>query len=256
MPSKTIPFFVQGDASNSSDNNSRISFHISPVIVFGDTAQVTFEVISASLWHVFPNVSAAFGNNQLSYIYNGNATVITIPDGLYSIATLNDYVSETFKDQQEPSDLFVFYADAATSKVAIHLNYIPLAIDIGIANSIGTILGWPLASPTLTASFAGDVFTAPNQAELNRVNRVLIHSNFCNGSYSNSQGGSDIIASIPIDVSPGRQILYTPIHALGSDVFPRHLAFVSFYLTDEQGRALDCRDEFFQITGLFHIEEP
>lgn len=255
MPSKTVPLFVQGTPLNSTENNSRISFHLSPELQFGDSARVTFEAISASIWNVFPNISAAFGNNQLSYIYGGTPSVITFPDGLYSIATLNDYISEFFKDNQEPTDLIVLYADSATSKVSIHLNYIGLAVAIGAASSVGTILGWPLGSLTLTSAFAGDVFVAPNAAELNRTNRILVHANFCAGSYNNQQGGSDVIASIRIDVSPGRQVQYDPVHTFGTEVFSRHLSFVAFYITDELGRPLDCQNEYWQLTGVFHIED-
>ena len=55
-------------------------------------------VASVSLYYSWFNISSALGNNTFTYTWDsvGGATTITIPDGLYEVSTLNDYLQSKF----------------------------------------------------------------------------------------------------------------------------------------------------------------
>ena len=55
-------------------------------------------VASVSLYYSWFNISSALGNNTFTYTWDsvGGATTITIPDGLYEVSTLNDYLQSQF----------------------------------------------------------------------------------------------------------------------------------------------------------------
>lgn len=247
----TVPLFVQGNASNTSQNGSTISYHLSPPINVGQ-GKTTFRVNEAEFWYSFPNISVAKSNYRIAWIHNLVADQYDFQDGLYSLDSINNNLRDYFVLKGLPEDLFVFSADVSTSKVSIELNHTGLVVTSEDALGIGKILGW--TGLTTWDVNIQPIYEAPAKASLNAVNRVLVHANFVSGSYLSSKGGSDVVCSVQINVGVGRQILYRPNIPIEIDVFANHLAYVEFYVTDENGNRLDTAGEYWSLTGVLSID--
>lgn len=249
----TIPLFVQGDASNTSQNGSTISYFLDPPLSFGNAA-VHFKVLSGEFYYTFPNVSVAKANNKLLFVYQAVSHTIVFENGLYSIENINQNIREFCIRNNLPDDLFLFSADPSTSKVSIEFAYPNITATLGTPGfDIGPLLGWNATA--VLASNTNRIFEAPQRAVLNQVNRVLVHASFVNGSYLNSQGGSDVVCSVQINVGVGRQIPYSPNTPYNCSVFSNNLSKVEFYITDEHGNKLDTAGEFWNLTCLFEIDK-
>jgi hypothetical protein len=98
-------------------------------------------LITASVWNTSPNISAAFGNNQLRVFVLGIPYTIVFTDGLYSLDNLNAYIDRVLQNSGLPAGLFVFGGDDATQRVVITVNQIGDYIDFTVPNSVGPLLG-------------------------------------------------------------------------------------------------------------------
>ena len=78
----TIPIFVNGNASNTKNNGSTISYYLDPPLNFGNS-QVSFKVLNAEVYYTFPNVSAARANNRLLFFYQAIGHTIVFENGRY-----------------------------------------------------------------------------------------------------------------------------------------------------------------------------
>lgn len=159
-------------------------------------------VSSLSMFYSWFNISAALGNNKLSFNWvNANSTnnyttyTITIPDGLYEIESLNNYLKwvmfnapslNTSQISPVPTAPFylidgsgsqVYYFELAVNvnSYAIQLNTynVPSALPSGYTNPGGTLLPLQTFNPvvTFTAKFNDVVgFTAGFTSAQNQNN--------------------------------------------------------------------------------------
>jgi hypothetical protein len=91
-------------------------------------------VQSVSMYYAWANISSALGNN--TFIYNMNTptatpVVITIPDGLYEIATINEYLQSVFianGDYLFNGTNNVYYAELVVNPTlyAVQVNTFPI----------------------------------------------------------------------------------------------------------------------------------
>ena len=213
--------------------------------------------MSSEIYYNFPNISVAQKNNTLAFKYpplSASTYQITLADGLYNLSSINQNLSDYFTSNLPgfPADLFEFTADVSTSKVSIQMNYASTEVYWALANPIRNILGFT-GDDTIIAQFNGFTAEAPSQASLNQVNRVLLHCNVCSGSYLGSKGGSDVVCSMSINASVGRQITYAPQHPFEVGIFARTIDRLEFYVTNENGVRLNCNDEFWNTTALLTV---
>jgi hypothetical protein len=249
----TIPIFVNGNLTNTKNNGSTISFYLDPPLSFGNSS-VSFKVLNAEVYYTFPNISVAKANNTLTFLYQTISRQIVFENGLYNLDSINQNIREYCIRNNIPDDLFLFSADPSTSKVSLEFAYPNISVAIGVVGvDIGPLLGWN--TTTVLASNTNRIHEAPNRAALNTVNRVLVHANFVNGSYFNSQGSSDVCANVQINVGVGRQIVYAPNHAYPVSVFSNNLSSIEFYITDENNNRLDTNGEYWGLTGLIEIDK-
>lgn len=248
MYSATIPIFVNGNDSNTSENGSTIRFFLDRPIDFA-LARVSFKIIDAEIYYTFPNISSVKGNNQILFFFNAVGHTITLGNGLYNIDTLNSNIRDYCIANNLPEDVIEFTADPSTSKVSAVMANSNTTLTLGSFNDPGALLGWN--TTTIMASNTSHIHVAPTRAKLNVVNRVLIHANFASGSYFNDKGNGDVVASVPINTSPGRQIVYQPFYPQAINVFSNHISVLEFYITDENNNRLDTNGEKWGLSGVF-----
>ena len=86
-------------------------------------------VAGISIYYSWYNISAAFNNNHFSYTWPGIDSVfnITIPDGMYSIQTLNEFLQQYMIQQNQ----FLMQSPSATSTSTLYTNiyFIELLVD-------------------------------------------------------------------------------------------------------------------------------
>ncbi len=110
---------LSGPNATISADGSRLDISLdTPIAIPSGSIDTSIEVQSASIWNTSPNISVAKGNNLFDYIV---ATVaqpqLTIPDGLYSIDTLNAELQRQFVNAGNAADIINLVGNNSTQKV-------------------------------------------------------------------------------------------------------------------------------------------
>ena len=140
---------------------------------------------------ISPNIAATFGNNNFTFttsVAPAGTHSITIPDGLYSVAALNSYLSSQFVNLGYPSNLITIGGNDATGQSTLTFLTNGDSVDFTVATSVASLMGFNAA--VLTAPSANYTFFSDNPAQFNRVNSYIIASNIvANGSTVNANPG-------------------------------------------------------------------
>jgi len=111
----------QGALNLSADGSSFSVFLDTPIYIPQGVIDCNIDVIAASIWNVSPNISAAFGNNMFYFEHLGTPYVLTIDDGLYSLAQLNGVLGRFFVNNSLPKNLIVFLEMMLHKKLSLLL---------------------------------------------------------------------------------------------------------------------------------------
>ena len=217
---KSVSFFFSSDPSNKaqsvSPDGSQFTVMLdTPLCLPKNAMGATLSITQASIWNTSYNISALFGNNVFRFRTANNVYDIIFPDGLYSLSGLNSYLSTQFVNLGLSSNLFVVSGDEATQRTVITFINIGDQIDFTVANSVRGILGF---NPrVITSTITGFNAFSESTATFNRVNSYLIRSNLVSQGIPVNSIGNGIITQVPINVSPGSQINYQPMHPIPVD---------------------------------------
>lgn len=213
-----------------------------PIEIPSSSVHSTLEVQTANIWNVSPNISAAFRNNRVDYKVNKIAQPsIVIPDGQYSLSSINQALAAVFQNRGQSSNLISFAGNDATQRAIVIFDK-DVQIDFGAVNSIGTILGFPAVlglTPRDPAPSDGYSVEGSTEASLNRVNSYLITSTICPTGIPINNSGLNVIAQIPITSRAGSQIIYAPYNPtkVNINILRGHRKNnVTFNLVDQAGR--------------------
>src|ERR1700751_745304 len=78
-------------------------------------------LINANLWYSWFNIASYYDNNDIR-IHNGNRWVnIKIPDGIYDIDQLNEFINRYLVSAKEDPDMIKLIPNFSTLKVIIEL---------------------------------------------------------------------------------------------------------------------------------------
>lgn len=108
------------------------------------------------------NITSAYGNNSFQYIWvNGTTFTITIPDGYYSIATLNEYLQYVmiqnthYLRTTSGQNVYLLEMVINQSRYAVQLNTYLISSAIATANSWSLPAGatWVLPTNTISPMF-------------------------------------------------------------------------------------------------------
>ena len=188
------------------------------------------------------NISSALGNNTLTITWVvGGSTIITFPDGFYTITTINAFIQQQSILNGwyliNSSGEYVYYISIVENATyysnQVLLNAVPTSLPAGFTapanfagfsaggecpsmsfpvGSISAIVGFPVG--TTIASIVGSQSVLSTITPLGSiVNAVVIRSNFVD---NNVVSPNDILDSFPINSAFGNNINYTPS-------FPRYL---------------------------------
>ena len=199
------------------------------------------------------NAIQALGVNTFSRIRNANEItnfVLTIPQGLYDLSGLNQTIQRLLADQgalQNPFPLISLSSDDPTQRLEINFNYNTVSVDFTKLDTPRLIMGFdsqiigPYALSPLT-------ILAPNVAQFNTVNSLLIHSDLTtlgirfNNSYNQS------ISQVLINVPPGSQIIskpYNPPKVNIQDLAGSTRSNIRFWLTNEKDERVNTNGEYW-----------
>lgn len=250
---QSIPCIFNSDPTAGAENVSadgstfQITLH-DPIMIPKGCVDCKAGVVSAAIWNTSFNIAAAYSNNQFEFtttVAPAGTYTWTIPDGLYSVAGLNGYLSAQFVNTGLPANLITISGDMATQKSIITFLTSGDSIDFTIANTIREVLGFNAA--VVTAPSANYSFYSDNTAQFNRINSFIISSNLVSQGIpvnSNTQG---IIATIPINVPPGSQIAYSPQNTVwfsAKELIGQNKLNMRFSLLDQNLRPVEVVDPF------------
>lgn len=253
---KQISYTFTSNPATGAQNiqNNGASFSVSmntPIRIPAGTLECTLETIQAAIWYTTPNIAAAYGNNLLSFSYNGTLYNLTITDGLYGVKDLNAIISRLLANSGLPSNLFLITGDDSTQRTIITYTLSGVQIDFTIANSIRTVLGFNSRLSPATVSVAGQSDFSDNTAVFNRINSFFIRSSMVTGGLLLNNVGSSIIAAVPISAVPGSQINYSPtipIPVDASNLPGVSLQSIRFDLLDQDLRYVNTVGEYYSVT--------
>lgn len=138
------------------------------------------------VYNSWNNISAALGNNQIRYNNGVEWTVLTVPDGNYTLTDLFQWFEAQLTAAGDDPESLKLTFNRNTGKITLRLQN-SYQLDMTHGTSPKIILG---ASTNITAS---TVF--PNKADIfNGKDTVQLHTNIHSGSiFKNSR--SDVIAT-------------------------------------------------------------
>ena len=221
----TFSHFISTSAIGIDDNvsisadSSRVDINLEiPLVFSGSSLSTTLEVEGASIWNVAYNISNALNNNTFYYLFNGSSQpTMLIPDGLYSITTLNSEISRQFTNRNLTSPI-ILTGNLSTQKSVLTVN-IGYQMDTQPFDSVGSILGfsvgvWPTIAPVLNSVS----MPSQNTARFNNTNSITVLSNLVSNGIPLNNSGRNLIANIPITASIGSLISYQPINPTVVDI--------------------------------------
>ena len=221
----TFSHFISTSAIGIDDNvsisadGSRVDINLETPLVFsGSSLSTTLEVEGASIWNVAYNISNDLNNNTFYYLFNGSSQpTMLIPDGLYSITTLNSEISRQFTNRNLTSPI-ILTGNLSTQKSVLTVN-IGYQMDTQPFDSVGSILGfsvgvWPTIAPVLNSVS----MPSQNTARFNNTNSITVLSNLVSNGIPLNNSGRNLIANIPITASIGSLISYQPINPTVVDI--------------------------------------
>jgi len=242
-------------ATNVSPDGSMFQVSLnSPIKIPKDAVDCTVGVLQASVWNTSPNIAADYKNNAFEFttsVAPAGTYSWVLPDGLYSLDGLNSYLAGQFVNTGLPSNLITISGDSATQKSIVTFLTSGDSINWAIVNSVRGVLGF--AAGVITAPSANYRFFSDSPAQFNRINSYLIASNLVASGIPVNNVSRGIISTIPIDVSPGSQVNYSPTNVIwfdAPDLIGTQRSNLQFSLLDQNLRATPTAGDAYSVTVM------
>ena len=245
-------------------------------------------VASLSIYNNTFNITAARGNNTLTFIWNAATPVTynwTIPDGYYAVSTDLNY---WLQQQMILNNLYVtnssgqnvYFMEFATNapRYAVSINAYALptsatATTLGYTKPAGSTWSYPAAAAacpqiTLTASFAKLLgFSAgslpPNATtssnvqylstttpNVNPIDSYILTCSLLSSPYSIP---SDVFFTIPLNGGIGSLLTVNPSQIVFNNIAPNQYKYITIKLFDQLFNPLSLND--FELTLTLAIQE-
>ena len=247
-------------AINRSADGSCFQIQLSePIQIPEEATSITVALDEATIWFNTHNISAALGNNHWRIEHSTTTFDIIVPDGLYSLSDLSASLDRLMLTAIGLSGLVTLIADNAQQKTVIRLNQATTQVILTAGDSFRDVLGFTSKLVPSGAPSAG-VFneTGANKANFSPFGTAgassnqswQVHSDLVNRGIKVGNDYTHIIAQVPIDVSPGGEVIYGPEHPALSDAFELAGAVrnsMRFWLTDQSGTLVDTQGEDYSL---------
>lgn len=249
---------------NSLGSQFEVNFDDRGLNISKDALSIQCSVEEAGVWFNTPNITGE--NNKFNVSVPNTADVLTnydltIPEGLYDLSQLNETIQRELRQlgaKYEPSPAISISADDATQRVVIEFQYPTTGslVDFTVANNMSVLLGFNEAVYTEATlnPVEGD-----NVAKLNTVNYYVIHSDIVSQGIRFNNSYNNTIAIVPIDTQPNFQINYKPFNPAksdASDLAGSKKRKFKFWLTDDQNRLVNTRDEHWNARIRISYQRP
>ena len=263
-----ISMIVSSDPQNGARNVSPDGSYFEVQLEDGlkipkDALNVNISVEEATVWWTIPNIIT--GQNDKLYITGPDTAdviqnyVITIPQGLYNLSGINEAMIrelEAAGSKFDPEPLISLSPDEATQKVEMRFNYATVSIDFTQNNTPREILGF---NSQVYSAVPINPILAPNTAQFNQVNYLLIHSDLTNKGIRFNNSYNQTIGQVLIDVPPGSQIVSTPFNP--AKISAQELAGTTrtnlrFWLTDDENRRINTNGEYWSARIVIKYLKP
>ena len=261
---------VQGPGSINC-NQSQFQLQLNDRLILDNSWEVCLSQIS--LMFSWQNVTAAYGNNTISYIFNSQTYTVTLADGFYKASDINNVLQAYQKSQGHylvvtSSDnvisyeyLIVLQPNYVFSSTTITINPTPATLPAGTTNpnnlplgvgaqivlgSIGELLGYlpgtyPSAMQATKYQTNGSIFPQ------NPVQTVSVCTNLVQSSLYNSNSSS-IHTMIIQNASWGDIISSEPTQKVWLPVLNCEIPSIRCELRDQSGRPINILNRNLLIT--------
>jgi len=242
-------------------DGSRFSVNLNQPLAFDGSKVISVEaaVLQASIWNTSPNVAPAFGNNVFRFTTSAapaGTYSIVFPQGLFSLSGVGSFISTQLVNLGLPPGLFQLAGDDATQRAVMTIATAGDSVDFSYAGSIGPLLGFSAAAVDnpIVAAVAGYNAYGQETANLNRNNDYAMRSTLVSAGIQTNAIAQGIIASIPIDQTPGSQINYSPLNPLwfsADELIGVGKQSLDFFLENQNGQPTPTGGETWQFAIAF-----
>jgi hypothetical protein len=253
---KTQSYYFSSDPNTGAANISAdgSSFQVvlnKPLGLPKNAKGATLGVISATIWNNSFNISQAIGNNVLRFVTGGTTYTSTIPDGLYQVSTLLNFIQLSLTSNGFPEDSISIAGDSSTQKIILTVKagfQLDLTLDLRFILGFNSQIVPPAPSATDLTTYAD------KEAEFARVQLYQIKSDIVSGGIPVNNQNNNIIASVPITAPSGSQIVYQPFNLTEVDAselvgYTKNTFRVE--LLDQEGRPTPTNGEIYTFVLRF-----
>lgn len=204
-------------------------------------------LIKLNTYYTWSIVNELNNNNKFQIVRTAPAKTVnaTLPDGIYSLTTLNDFLYALFVQEFGfTGDSFLMPislgANQATSRFVIKVNDPNYRIELSPNGSMFYfLLGWDKNSTLVTQTT-----TAANVGNINfNIDNYLLHCDLVTSSVINNDITSSVIYSFVPSVEIGEAIIEQPIVQIHLPMSTQDvIKSVHLYLTDNKQRYVDLEE--------------
>lgn len=249
-----------GETENSLNSNVTGSFS-DFTVNFNRTliipSNVKLALMKLNTYYTWKIVSAANNNNRFQVISTTPAKTVNcvLPDGIYSVNSLNDYIYDVFRQEfgyvGNQYDMPIqFLANTSISRFVIAVSNSNYSINLSPNGSLFyVLLGWnPQTQPLLvtTTTVAGKVGNINFNIDNYLLNCDLIQTSIINNDVSKS-----VLYTFTPNVEIGSAIIEEPVTKIYLPVTNREfISSIRIYLTDNKGRYVELQESMVIILHL------
>lgn len=241
---------------SSSNNTYRVSFPF-------PFNSLNNEIGLSGLWiyYSWRNITSAYLNNTVSYIFNGVTRNVTIPDGFYSINDISGYIQLQMYNNGEytldsnGNPYYYLQLQSNTVYYAATLTCRPITLPAGGSNpngitlsgtspqlvvnnsAFGSLIGFTNASYPSSPSATIYQANSNQTAQISPVTSINLNTNCVNNSKINYSNPQTIYTFSP-NVGYSSQIIIQPTELLYYKVLDQNYASIEISFTDQLGRPL------------------
>lgn len=237
-----ITLFIDND---STDGNTivnklgnQVTVRLDPGIHLDNRKDYVMRVISAQILYCFSNVFTGI-NDKLYYTYKGGNYTITFPQGIYTLASINDEISRQTNDNNNAPYILSMQGEVANSSVYIVFNEPTVTVNCNHNDSLLINLGFPKTTGIIGPyPEQGTQYSLGNSARLNKTTSLLMGCDACSGAYRNGVTSS-VVASITINATPFTTIEYMPFNPVKVPLSKYDIDSLTFTLFNQNMENLD-----------------
>lgn len=256
----TLP---NNNVSYKSTDGSNITVRCNPPLTFPPNGyNFKAYLVSFDFWYTFVNISSE-KNNDKFYFTNDAGDLdkyeITLDSGLYSLDALSSAIQYGVKSLGFAQDIISLTGDNSTGKVILNIKT-GYAVYFKSTSLLRNLLGFTSnqAVPNSGLAVSDMSQKGTNVAQFSDLSSILVHASFITRSNFNGSE-SNVIAIAGPSVDVGDKQTYIPYNLIKvpcNNLKGSSLSEISFYITDQNNRALDTNSENWELSLMIEYTMP